>query len=203
MFAAATAVLFFAGCEPLPASDDRNPLAIDLEGRLLELEEKTADLKMRLDFWTKWEEYNEEGRQFAWLSPGSQGYVPIEMANRHGPIIVSLKDIEPYANGSRVTVELGNVLGVDISSFSFVVEWGAVHESIRPGLVNYVRHGRVHEDQKEHVDYRRAKKVESTQTLRRGAWTKVQIVPEEVPPSGLEVVRLGNLNPEIVSLTVS
>ena len=46
-----------------------------------------------------------------------------------GFFLVSLKNVEPYLDGYRVTVKVGNPLSADYSNLKFDVSWGKKYES--------------------------------------------------------------------------
>lgn len=117
----------------------------------------------------------------AHLTPGSEGYelVSFEL----GVLVVSLHDVVPYANGSKITLKFGNLLATDINGLNAEVGWGPVNE------VGF-------------VDLQRAKQktVTFSETLKAGRWTTVTVVLDGHPPERIGHVSLAKLSHEGIQL---
>jgi hypothetical protein len=113
----------------------------------------------------------------AYLSPGSEGYEVIEFSL--GTLAVSLEDIRPYANGSRVILDFGNPTSAMVTGISMNLEWG---KSASDAATTKTR------------------QLTLTENLRGGAWTKIPVVLEGVPPTDLGFVRVKDFKNGGVSL---
>jgi TolA-binding protein len=117
----------------------------------------------------------------AYLTPGSDGYSAIQ--SDIGRLTVSLDNIQPYANGARVTLRFGNLTSATINGAKAEVEWGSVDDKGSP--IN---------------EAAKTREVSFTQSLKAGAWTTVQVVLEGVPPTELGFVRIRELTHTGISL---
>jgi hypothetical protein len=62
-------------------------------------------------------------RQAVLLKPGAAGYGLLE--SDMGRVAVTIANIEPYASGSRVTLDFGNPTAARLSGMKARIEWGA------------------------------------------------------------------------------
>jgi hypothetical protein len=60
----------------------------------------------------------------AYLTPDADGYAVI--TSDLGSLMVSLKNIQPNANGSKVTLQFGNVTAATIDGLKAKIEWSAM-----------------------------------------------------------------------------
>jgi hypothetical protein len=105
------------------------------------------------------------------LKPGDQGYSTVRYDL--GVMTARLEDIKPYANGSKVSIMLGNPSAARINGLKARVEWGAVDKDGFP-----------------RNDTGKARQVSFPETLSPGTWTKVEVVLDGFPPAELGFVRL-------------
>jgi hypothetical protein len=156
-------------CETSPSQT-----AISAQERVDSLEAVITSLKADLEGVINDREFErifKNADKVAYLTPGSDGYSTIRCDL--GVLTVKLKDVEPYANGSRVVLTWGNPLQASINGLSTTIEWGSVDEEDMP--VN------------EEV---RSREVEFSELIRGGAWTDVEVVLEGVRPEQLGFVRI-------------
>ncbi len=148
-----------------------------LEDKVAALEAANADLKRTTDTMRFSIEALQDDKLFrdlgdvAYLTPGSDGYATLQ--TDVGRLTVSLENIQPYANGTRVTLRFGNLTSARINGLKAKVEWGPVDEKGTPKN-----------------EVARSREVSLTQSLDAGAWTNSQVVLEAVPPTELGFVRL-------------
>lgn len=107
----------------------------------------------------------------AYLTPGAAGYSVIR--TDLGPMTVSLENVQAYANGSRITLQFGNLTSATVNGAKVKVEWGSVDAKGSPNN-----------------ESARSRDVTFTQALRSGRWTNAPIVLEGVPPTELGFVRV-------------
>jgi hypothetical protein len=110
----------------------------------------------------------------AYLTPGTAGYSVIE--TDIGRVTVMLADVQPYANGSRITLQFGNLLSATIDGAKAKLEWGSVDDKGNP------RNDSAH-----------SRQIDFSNSLRAGAWTNVPVVLEGVPPTDLGFVRVRDM----------
>ena len=65
-----------------------------------------------------------------YLTPGSDKYSIVK--SDLGILTVSIQNIVPYANGSKVTLQFGNLSSATIDGLKATLEWGAVDEKDVP-----------------------------------------------------------------------
>jgi outer membrane murein-binding lipoprotein Lpp len=118
----------------------------------------------------------------AYLTPGSDGYSILD--TDVGRMTISMKDVQPYADGSKVTLQFGNLTSATVDGVKATVEWG----SNEKGFLDYMSSLRFRE-------------VAFTQSLRSGAWTSIPIVLEGIPPTQLGFVRVTKIAHTGVSLS--
>jgi hypothetical protein len=87
-----------------------------------------------------------------------------------------LVNVQPYANGTRVTLRFGNLLSATINGAKAKLEWGSVDAKGSPKN-----------------ESAQSREVSFTESLRAGAWTNVQVVLEGVPATELGFVRVRDL----------
>lgn len=152
--------------------------------RIETLEQQVQEIRSAIDEFQRQESLNnffKDIDKFAFLTPGDEGYAAIRFDL--GILTMRLADIKPYANGSKITLEIGNTLSARIDGLKMKIEWGKVDDK---GLaVN---------------DIAKAKDIVLNEHLRPGAWTKTSIVLDGVPPSALGFVRLRDVHHSGISL---
>lgn len=112
--------------------------------------------------------------QIAFLSPGDEGYAVVSM--NLGRLAIILDNVQPYANGSRITLRIGNLTSATVTGMQATVEWGSVDSDGR--LINESTNSR---------------EIAATQDLRPGVWTIVPVVLERTAPADLGFVRVRNV----------
>jgi len=154
------------------------------DSRVPDLERKTQDLTTKVESLQKDIESLKSAKSFeelvanfgkvAYLTPGQEGYSLIE--SDIVKLTVNLENIQPYANGSRVTLKFGNISSATINDLKGTIEWGKVDEKGSP-----------------QNDKAKSRELTFNKPLKPGSWTNVQVVLESVPPSELGFVRVRDL----------
>jgi hypothetical protein len=168
--AAVFGALLLAGC-------DQSSKVQTLENKVASLEKELADLKQTIELnqmvsgWDK----------VAYLTPGSDGYSLVK--SDLGVLTVSIANIAPYANGSKVTLQFGNLSAATIDGLKAKLEWGAVDKNGMPNNENA-----------------KSRDVSFNESLISGSWTNSNVVLEGVPPQDLGFVRLRDVGHRGVKL---
>jgi hypothetical protein len=118
----------------------------------------------------------------AYLTPSDEGYSVLHMDL--GALSVSLSDVTAYANGSRVVLVFGNPMSARLNGLKMAIDWGSVDGKGLP--INDKQH---------------TKQLTLSVAIRSGAWTRVQVVLEGVPPSELGFVRIREVEHTGISLS--
>jgi hypothetical protein len=179
-YVAIISCLVCLGCANRVSTKSFNELheQVDQQKKQLdELKSKVDDVRLKQSL-REWTELDEK---VAYLTPGSSGYSPLRLDV--GTVTVDLASVREYANGSRVTLRFGNVTNATLTGVKAAVEWGTVDEKGSPK----------NEEAK-------SKEINFEKSLRPGAWTSVDIVLEEIPPSKLGFVRLHDVSNKSMSL---
>lgn len=129
-----------------------------------------------------WEKMIRDFDKVAYLTPGSVGYATVRYDL--GALTVSFANVEPYANGSRITLKFGNPLSASINGLQAKIEYGEVDEKGTPK----------NEEAK-------SKEISISETLNGGSWTSVPIVLEGIPTDKLGFVRLRDVKHSGISLS--
>lgn len=158
---------------------------------LIALQKRTDDLESQvktlsssvetLESSQRWDKYLREAESMAYLTPGAEGYSTIQ--SDLGRVTVSLVNVQPYANGTRVTLRFGNLMSARIDGAKATIEWGSVDEKGAPKN-----------------ESARTREIKFPESLRAGAWTNVQVVLEGVPPSEFGFVRVKDMTHAGISL---
>lgn len=141
--------------------------AVSLESKIVALESQLSDLTQRVELNQQFREW--EG--VAYLTPGSAGYSVIRMDL--GNLTVGLSNVAAYANGSKVTLQFGNLTSATVDGLKAKIEWGPVDEKGTP------KNSEV-----------KSKEFSATESLLPGNWNSTEIVLEGVPPTALGFVRV-------------
>ena len=155
-----------------------------LEEKFADLARQLTELKSEVETLRREKSFDELLRNLdsiAYLTPGSDGYSVIQ--SDLGRMTVSLSNIEPYANGSRVTLQFGNPTSANLNSAKAKLEWGSVDEKGSP-----------------RNESARSREITFSQSLRAGAWTNVPVVLEGVQPKELGFVRVREFVHRSISL---
>lgn len=120
----------------------------------------------------------------AYLTPGSAGYSAIRFDL--GTMTIGIDDIQPFANGSKVALRIGNPLAATIDGLKAKVEWGEVDEQGTP---------------KEETT--KSKDMVFSEELRSGTWTRVHVVLEGVRADKLGFIRVKDVGHQGIALTRS
>lgn len=163
-------LVLLSGC-----TDQNDFRAID--ARVKALEEKTKTLQDKVEF----NELLRKLDETAFLVPSDEGYTVIK--GDLGEITVKLTNVQPYANGSRVTLQFGNISGAAINGLKAKIDWGEVDKDGR-------------------ADFGTEKSREITfeKQLRANAWTSVPLVLEGIPPARLGYVRVSGVEHRGITL---
>jgi hypothetical protein len=163
---------------------DKDSLKL-LEDSLALTQQEVGELKTQVEALQNQQalaEFLQDADRTVYLTPGSTGYSVIRCDL--GFLTVSLDNIQTYANGSRVTLQLGNLTNATINGAKASLEWGRTNEKGLPRLDAASR----------------SREVTINRSLRPGAWTTVPVVLEGVPPSELGFVRVKSITHTGISL---
>jgi len=119
--------------------------------------------------------------KYAFLKIGSDGYAPIKFDL--GVLTVKIKDVQPYANSSKVTLDIGNPLGATITGLKATIQWGSVNEK-----------GDVLEELG-------SKEVTIDKNIMAGSWNTVQITLDGTEPKKLGFIRVKKVTHTGIILT--
>lgn len=142
------------------------PIAVatsSTEARLAELEKSVADLRATSNI------------RIAYLKPGSPGWVLIDTTGSM-PLRVGLDEIKSHANGSEVTVQLGNPSSVSLRECTLQVGWGET----KP-------------DGSTIAETWHSAAIRLAETLPAGDFAAPKIQLPDIPPERLGAVTVGNV----------
>jgi hypothetical protein len=157
-------VVLVAGCNLDPRLGAK---VSELEAANKELQQEVAQLKVQM--------YLSAFSEVAFLKPGSDGYTTVRFDL--GVLTVKIADVQPYANGSKVALQFGNLTSAQIDGLSAALDWGRVDAKGAP--IN---------------DAAKSREVSFSESLADGSWTVTQLVLEGIPPAELGFVRLRNVS---------
>jgi hypothetical protein len=167
-----SALMLLSACE-----SPTDPKAAESEQQIAQLSEAVATLNAKVEVLeneASAQDFLDGIETIAFLTPGDDGYSVIAMDL--GKLTVSLADVKAYANGSRVSLQFGNLSSAYIEGAKAKVEWGRMNEDGIPDNATA-----------------KTREVKFSKVLAPGRWTKVDVVLEGVPPSELGWLRIREL----------
>lgn len=148
-----------------------------LQSQVTALEAKVSQLEDQISV----KEMFKDLETIAYLTPGSAGYSVLR--SNLGQLTVSLTNVQPYANGSKVTLQFGNLTAAGINGLKAKVEWGSLDKQGTPN----------NQDAK-------SREMTFTESFQSGSWTNVNVVLEGIPPAALGFVRVRDVGHTGISL---
>lgn len=112
--------------------------------------------------------------RIAFLKIGGDGYSPI--AFDLGVLTIKIKDVQPYANSSKVMLEIGNPLGATITGLKMTIQWGSTNEK------GYV------------LEEFGSKEVTVDKNIVAGSWNSISITLDAADPKKLGFIRVKNVS---------
>jgi len=167
-----------SGCNEDPRVSKIDTELKQHQEKILQLESELSQIKAATESDResyKWDKLVSNVNRIAYLTPGSDGYAAVQ--TDLGVLTVSLVDVKPYANGTKVTLQIGNTLFAIIDGLKATIDWGKVDESGSP--IN---------------DQAKSKEVRFSESLRAGAWTRVSVVLDGVSANELGFIRVKDIN---------
>ncbi|WP_417744585.1 hypothetical protein [Rosistilla oblonga] len=125
-------------------------------------------------------------RKTAVLDLATRNYVCVDV--EQGTLLVSCQDAEPYLDGVRLRLHIGNPMAVDFSEYAVKLRWGNRFKGAYDDTASYVKW---HDSLEE-------KSFSQTGTLKFAAWNVCTIVLPDTNPEDL-----GFLEAEVDVNTVS
>lgn len=171
--ASLSAVVLLVAC----GSGQQDPRVAALESKVAELEKKLADIEMQTSLQSSMKQWE----KIAYLTPGSDGYNLVKMDL--GTLTVSIANIQPYANGSKVSLIFGNLTSATIDGMKAKIEWGSVDDK---GMPNN--------------EGAKSREISPTEVLLPGSWNKVDVTLEGVPPTTLGFIRVRDVGHRAIRL---
>jgi cell division protein FtsB len=150
----------------------KNSLA-KLQAEVKKLQTEQANLVV--DSWFR------KAGSVAYLTPGDSGYSVVN--SNIGKLTIQMSNIQPYANGSKITLKFGNPLAADIEGIKVKLQWGSVDEKGLPIKGS-----------------EKSQEFSFVQTLSSGAWTSIPVVLAGIEPSKLGYVRVEDVSHTGISL---
>lgn len=179
------AMAMLSGCNEDPKVSKMDAEIKQHQEKILQLESELSQLKAATDSDResyKWDKLINDAGRIAYLTPGSSGYALVQ--TNIGDLAVTLADVKPYANGTKVTLLIGNILSATITGLKATIDWGKVDESGSP----------INEQTK-------SKEVKFKESIRAGAWTRVSVVLDGVSASDFGFIRVKNVSNTGVELS--
>lgn len=146
--------------------------AADLRSGVATLQIKVAVLERQLDELVN-DELLRKAEGVAYLTPGSNGYSTAR--SDFGLLTFKLEDVQAFANGTKITLKIGNPLSATLNGLSAEIQWGGVDPKSR--LPNEELPGG-------------SRAVKFAEPVRAGAWTMAQVVLEGASPADIGFIRV-------------
>lgn len=189
----ALACVALAGCD-IAAGTAELKREIDEQAKTIaQMDVQIKDLKSQLEKLADTESQNEiDGRlrdvklflsvmDAATLKPGNEGYATINFDL--GKITVSIEDIKPYANGSKISLRFGNLQSTTIGGLKGSIAWGAVDKDGQPIM-----------------DEKKEKEFSFVKDVQPGSWAYLSVMLDGTPPQDLGFIKVGGLTHSSIKL---
>ena len=165
--------LTLLACNKKDAEKDLQNPASTSDSAKKSLDDRVGDLE--IDKWIR------SLDRIAYLKIGGDGYSPI--AFDLGVLTIKIKDVQPYANASKVQLEIGNPLGATITGLKMTVQWGSTNEK------GYV------------LEELGSKEVTIDKNIIAGSWNSVNITLDSTDPKKLGFIRVKDISHTGIILT--
>lgn len=159
------------------STNDQSAKVNALEVQVTALQTELADLKQKVEL----QQMVSGWDKVAYLTPGAEGYSLVK--SDLGNLTVSIVNVRPYANGSKITLQFGNLTSATIDGLKTKLEWGPVDKDGMPSNTAA-----------------KSREVVFNEPLISGSWTSSDVVLEGIPPTDLGFVRLRDVGHRGVKL---
>lgn len=119
--------------------------------------------------------------KIAYLKISGEGYSTISFDL--GVLTIKIKDVQPFANATKVRLEIGNPLGATISGLKMTVQWGSTNEK------GYV------------LEELGSKEVTVDKNILASSWNNVIITLDSTDPKNLGFIRVKDVSHTGILLT--
>ena len=158
-------LLVISGCGNKQNEKENLEKISQLEEKIKKIEERTNSLETDKLF--------ANIKKIAFLTPGSSGYATIIFDL--GTLTINMKDVQAFANSTKVTLEFGNPLGATITGLKATVDWGTV-------------------DSKGFVDKEiGSKEITMEKDILSASWNNVTVTLDNIEPKNLGFIRVRNV----------
>lgn len=138
----------------------------EMNSKISKLDDRVSELDGRADIA---ELVQKQGKTAAFdPSEPKSGFSKIESST--GYFLVSLENVQPYLDGQRVTLQIGNPLSVTYSGFKIKAIWSARLPTFGVADPEFSKKRKAWRDSK------RQKEIALTQDLRPGTWNRISFV---------------------------
>ena len=172
-FATACAV----GCQRDSSSETSSAQTARLVNRIDDLERRVETLQLQIET----NDLMKDLDRIAYLTPGQRGHSTVLVDL--GSLTIQIDDVKSYANGSKITIRLGNPLAATINGLKAKLEWGAVGADGKPDNITT-----------------KSKDIALNETMQPGTWTRSDVVLEGIKPEALGFVRVRDIGHQGVVL---
>lgn len=147
--------IIFVGCICAQAIKPTGKPTDNTTQKILDLQKQLTNLNFRI-----WQLENNE-KSISFDPSAANGFLRLRTNN--GEFLISLKNVEPYLDGVRLTINIGNLYSASFNGFKIHAEWGprlAKEDTDWPAWINSLK--------KNDFTF--------TNTLRAGAWNNITFV---------------------------
>lgn len=123
-----------------------------------------------------------------------------------GTFFIVLDDVQPYADGYKISLRIGNPHFIKYSGIKMKVEWGK-RRPPSPNPADFPKEGEFlpkytewMQSEDEWKKQSKTKELSFVETLEAGAWTKIEITLSPATKEEIGHLRLSNMKVEKISL---
>jgi hypothetical protein len=149
----------------------------ELKGRLDKIEKDTSRLRFDLDA-----EKSRYGSLV--IDPSSKGYQRLDTST--GTFLVSLKDVQPYADGFKLKLTIGNPSYAQYNGFVLDVTWNKSFEKFTTEDWGHAQH---------------EKTFNYTEKLMPGSWNTISLILSPAQKEELEFIEISMTTDQVMLMT--
>lgn len=128
-------------------------------------------------------------RRWAFLDPTTKSYQRID--TDVGSLLVSVKSVQPYLDGYKVTLAIGNPYAMDFNGFGVSCKWS----------LPYLYTNGVASNAEAVKNSEKSKDLQQTEVLRGGWWTPVELTISPATADELKMLRISVIPNNITLLS--
>jgi len=164
-----------------------------LDNRIKSLESEVSAMKYRLELNEQSLGQNQHPH-FATLQASEKAYQSVYTKDNNFAFLVALEDIQPYANGYKVKIDLGNPSLVTFIGVDMEVTWGPTQPVYSKDTPDYSQ------KMKEWASKQQTTRKSVEEALQPGSWNTVDIILAPASANDIGSIEVSDISTKSVNL---